>query len=92
MELFSGAAARAVGHAAAYLEAVGDLMKRWRDQLSAGAAPRADAGAWAVLDVRPAHPMIKAPVAAAGTDRAKAAIHHALKQLVECGVPVVPSS
>jgi len=91
VEQFSDAAARAAGLAAAYLEAVTDLMERWRNRLSEGAAPRADAAAWAVIDVLPAHPVITAPVAAAATGRAKAAIHQALKQLVECEV-LVPLS
>jgi len=86
IEQFSAAAARGAGLAAAYLEAVTALMERWRNRLSQGAAPRADAAAWAVIDVLPAHPVITAPVAAAATGRAKAAIHQALKQLVECEV------
>ena len=56
-----------------------------------GADPRSDAAAWAVIDVLPAHPVITAPVAAAATGRAKAAIHHAIKQLTECGV-LIPLS
>jgi Fic family protein len=91
VEQFSAAAARGAGLAAAYLEAVTDLMERWRNRLSEGAAPRADAAAWAVIDVLPAHPVITAPVAAAATGRSKAAIHQALKELVECEV-LVPLS
>ena len=55
-------------------------------RLAADAAPRADAAAWALIDVLPAHPVITAPVAAAATGRAKAAIHQAMKQLEACGV------
>jgi hypothetical protein len=61
-------------------------MERWRAALAVGDAPRADAAAWAVIDVLPAHPVITAPVAAAATGRAKAAIHQAVKQLEGCGV------
>jgi hypothetical protein len=39
-----------------------------------------------VIEVLPAHPVITAPVAAAATGRAKAAIHQAFKQLSEYGV------
>lgn len=86
VERFSVATARAAGLASAYLQAVSTLAEEWRDRLSAGAAPRADAAAWAVIDALPAHPVITAPVAIAATGRARAAIHHALQQLVEAGV------
>ena len=62
------------------------LMDEWRRQLTEGAAPRSDAAGWAVIDVLPAHPVITAPVAAAVTGRAKAAIHQAIGQLTDCGV------
>jgi hypothetical protein len=86
VELFSAAAARAAGLASAYLSAVEVLTKTWRDLLSAGAAPRSDAAAWAVIGILPGHPVITAPVAEAVTGRAKAAIHQAIQQLVECQV------
>lgn len=86
IEQFSAAAARGAGLAGGYLDAVTDLMGEWRKRLSEGAAPRSDAAAWAVIEVLPGYPVITAPVAAAVTGRAKAAIHHALKQLVEAEV------
>ena len=86
VEQFAAAAARAAGLAADYLEAVTALMDEWRHQLSEGLAPRSDAAAWAVIEALPAHPVITAPVAAAATGRAKAAIHQAIKQLAHCGV------
>ncbi len=46
-------------------------------------APRADAAAWAIIDVLPTHPVISAPVAAAATGRAKAAVYQAIEELVE---------
>jgi Fic family protein len=88
---FSAAAARAAALATAYLEAVMDRTEGWKRQLRDAAAPRADAAAWAVIEVLPAHAVITAPVAAAATGRAKAAIHQAMKQLEECGV-LVPLS
>ena len=39
-----------------------------------------------VIGVQPAHPAITAPVTAAATGRAKAAIHQAVKQFEDCGV------
>ena len=86
IEQFASAAARAAKLAAAYLEAVEDRMEVWRQWLGDGADPRADAAAWAVIGILPALPVITAPVAAAATGRAKAAIHQAMKQLEACGV------
>jgi Fic family protein len=86
IEQFAAATTRAARLAASYLDGVAGLVARWRGQLSAGSAPRADAAAWAVIDVLPAHPVITARAAGAATGRAKAAIHNALAQLVECGV------
>ncbi len=86
IERFSIAAAQAARLAEVYLRAVAVQMDRWRQSLTAGDAPRADAAAWAVIEVLPAHPVITAPVAAAATGRAKAAIHQAVKQLEGCGV------
>ena len=86
IEQFAAAAARGTQLAAAYLGAVTGLMERWRSLLTRGPAPRSDAAAWAVIDVLPAHPVITAPVAAAATGRAKAAIHQAIRQLAESGV------
>ena len=86
IEQFAAAAARAAQLAKAYLVAVQELMAWWRAQLRAGKAPRADAAAWAIIDILPAHPMITAPVAAAATRRAKAAVYQALEDLSAAGV------
>ena len=86
IEQFAVAAARAAKLATEYLRAVEMLSERWRAKLAAGAAPRADAAAWAIIDVLPAYPIITAPVAAAATGRARAAVHQAIGQLVDAGV------
>lgn len=92
IEHFADASARAAHLAQAYLDAVGALTTRWREQLSAAAAaPRAGAAAWALIDVLPAHPMITAPVATAATGRAKAAIYEAIVKLQSAGV-LIPLS
>lgn len=86
LERFAAAAARSATLAAEYLRAVEDLMDSWRHRLRDGADPRADAAAWAVIGVLPAHPVITTPVAIAATGRAKSAVHQAIEQLTECGV------
>jgi Fic family protein len=89
---FAAAAASAAHLAGAYLEAVRALTERWRSRLAhSAAAPRADAAAWAVIDVLPAHPLITAPVAAAATARSKPSIYQALRELEAAGV-LVPLS
>lgn len=81
------AAARSAQLAAEYLRAIQSLMVEWRDQLAASPhAPRADAAAWAVIDVLPAHPVISASVAAAATGRAPSAIHQAIGSLEAAGI------
>ena len=60
------------------------LAERWRGQLPA--APRADAAAWAVIDVLPAHPLITAPVAAAATGRWKPPTYQAIREVEAAGV------
>ncbi len=86
IEQFAAGAAQAARLATGYLGAVAALMDEWRRWLGEGPSPRSDAAAWAVIDALPAHPVITAPVAAAATGRAKAAVHQAIKQLSECGV------
>ena len=90
---FAAAAAEAAMLASAYLRRVTQLVADWRAQLAASAdAPRADAAAWAVIDVLPAHPVITAPVAAAATGRGKAPIYEGIRQLVAAGVLVPVTS
>jgi Fic family protein len=86
IEQFAVATARAASLARVYLQAVTRLMEDWRQLLALGAAPRAYAAAWALIDVLPAYPIFTAPVGAAATGRAKAAVHQALRQLVDAGV------
>lgn len=82
IEHFADAAGRAAHLAAAYVTAVEALTVEWRQRLSNSvAAPRADAAAWALINVLPAHPMITAPVATSATGRSKAAIYEAIEQL-----------
>jgi Fic family protein len=86
LEHFGAAAAGSAQLATAYLHAVRKLIDRWRGQLAGARDPRADAAAWAVIDVLPAHPIITTPVATAVTGRAKSAVHQAIGELEEAGV------
>lgn len=80
-------AASAAHLATAYLGAVQALIARWREQLAtSSAAPRADAAAWAVIGILPAHPLITAPVAAAAIGRSKPPIYQAIRELESAGV------
>jgi Fic family protein len=83
---FAVATARAAGLAGEYLTAVGRLQEEWRASLAATVRPRADAAAWRVIDVLPAHPVVSVPVAVAATGRSKAVVNHAMGQLEEAGV------
>ncbi len=86
IETFATASVQATDLATAYLDEVARLTERWRDLLHAASDPRADAAAWVLIDLLPAHPVITAPIAGAVTGRAKAAIHNAFEQLAEAGV------
>lgn len=91
IEYFAGAAATAASLASTYLSAVQGLGAQWKEKLAAGAAPRADAAAWALIDVLPGCPVITSTSAQSATGRAKSAIHSAIEQLVASGV-LVPLS
>lgn len=87
VEHFAAATVRAARLARAYVVAVRALQERWREQLrAADRVPRADAAAWAIIDLLPAHPMISAPVATAVTNRAKGRIYEGVEQLVSASV------
>jgi len=84
--MFGVATARAAALAGDYLDAVEDLQAYWRSQLQAAFSPRADAAAWLVIDVLPAHPVITLPVAVTAVGRSKAVVNQGLAQLEEAGV------
>lgn len=87
IEHFAAATLRAARLAQAYVTATAALQERWRGQLRASAgALRADAAAWAIIDLLPAHPMLSAPVATAVTGRARSRVYEAVEQLVAAGV------
>ena len=86
IEHFAAATVRAARLARAYVGAVRKLQDEWRGQLRAsGEAKRADAAAWAIIDILPAHPMISAAVATAVTGRARSRVFEAVQQLERAG-------
>jgi Fic family protein len=92
VEHFAVAARSAAKLATSYLREVEQLRATWRARLAAQpAAPRADAAAWAVIDVLPAHPVLTGPVAAAAAGRSKPQVYEGLAQLEAAGV-LVPLS
>ena len=89
---FADSTATAARLAHEYLIAVQVLTDRWREQLAKGHAPRADAAAWALIDVLPAHPMLTGPAAITATGRARAAVYQAMAQLEQAEVLVLAST
>ena len=83
---FAAATARAAGLASQYLDAVERLQDHWRGRLRTQSSPRADAAAWRVIDVLPAHPVISLPVAVTAVERSKAVVNQALAELERAGV------
>lgn len=83
---FAAATARAAGLAKDYLDAVHRLQERWRDQVREHGNPRADAAAWRLIDVLPAHPVITLPVAVTAVERSKAVVNQALAELEDAAV------
>jgi Fic family protein len=92
IEHFAAAADRSAKLASRYLGQVEELMQDWREKLTKSGAPRADAAAWAVLQVLPAHPVITGPVAVAATSRSRGPVYEALSQLQEAKVLLPLSS
>jgi Fic family protein len=88
IELFAAATAEAATLAAHYATRVSDLRERWREQLRERSNPRADAAAWSLITVLPAHPMITVPVAVAATGRTRPAVANAIEELEGAGILV----
>lgn len=83
---FADAAAVSADLAQAYLGAVSRRVDAWRAAVERHGAPRADAAAWEIINVLPAHPMITGPVAIAATRRARASVYEGLEQLQAAGI------
>jgi Fic family protein len=81
IEYFAAAAARSAKLAIRYLDRVESLQQSWRERLTEKVGPRADAAAWAILNVLPAHPVITGPLAVAATGRSRGPVYEGLTQL-----------
>lgn len=87
IELFATAAAQAAQLAELYAGRVYALQDAWRSQLrDVERPPRADAAAWGLISVLPAHPIITVPVAVAATGRTKPAVTNAITKLEAASV------
>ena len=86
VELFATATAEAAMLAAQYTIRLGGLQDEWRARLRQHSNPRADAAAWSLITVLPAHPVITVPVAVAATGRTKPAVANAIAQMEAAGI------
>ncbi len=81
IELFAAATADAAVLAVRYTSRVRELQDTWRERLRQHANPRADAAAWNLIRILPAHPVITVPVAVAAAGRTKPAVANAIEQM-----------
>jgi Fic family protein len=86
IESFAVATRRAADLAGGYARRVAMLQDEWRGMLRAATSPRADAAAWVIIDILPAHPVLTVPVAVAATGRTKPAVTNGIDELVRAGV------
>jgi Fic family protein len=86
VEIFAVAAHRAADLAARYKVRVEQLQESWRTKLRRASDPRADAAAWAIINVMPAHPIVTVPVAVAATGRTRPAVTNGIAELERAGV------
>jgi Fic family protein len=86
IEIFAAAAAQSAMLARRYVASVEVLQQRWREQLRATSDPRADAAAWDLITVLPAHPIVTVQVGVAATRRTKPAVSNGIAQLEAAGV------
>jgi Fic family protein len=92
VEMFAQATAAASQLARRYSGEVLDLRNRWRERLRTYSNPRADAAAWAIIAVLPAHPMLSVPIAVVATGRTRPAVTNAIAELQGAGIMVPLSS
>jgi Fic family protein len=83
---FAGAATRAALLAQRYVTAVEKLRAQSRERLKTYRSPRADAVAWLIIDLLPAHPIMTAAAAIAATGRDKSSVSRGLEDLCAAGV------
>jgi Fic family protein len=86
LEMFAVAARRSADLAIRYVARVRGLQEAWRERLRSATRPRADAAAWTIIDVLPAHPVVTVPVAVAATKRTKPAVTDGMVELERAGI------
>lgn len=86
IEAFAVTAMTSARLAQRYLGRIASLRDEWRARLRAAANPRADAAAWAIIDLLPAHPVITVPTAVVATGRTRPAVTNGVDRLLEAGV------
>lgn len=88
IELFAVATAEAANLATRYASRVSERQDQWREQLRTHSNPRADAAAWSLISILPAHPVLTASVGVAATRRTRPAVANAVEELEGAGVLV----
>ncbi|MDB5067666.1 MAG: filamentation induced by cAMP protein Fic [Chloroflexi bacterium] len=86
LETFAVATRQAADLAVRYAGRVAELQDRWRQQLRETSNPRADAAAWAMIEILPAYPVVTVPVGVAATRRTKPAVTNGVAELERSGV------
>ncbi len=89
--IFATATAQAAVLADRYRLRVAARHEQWRQQLRSHSDPRADAAAWAIIDLLPKHPIVTVPVAVVATGRTRPAVNNAIAVLEQAGI-LVPLS
>ena len=84
--IFAEATAQAAQLARRYSDLIADLRGFWRTRLRDAVHPRADAAAWAIIDVLPAHPVVTVAMAVEATGRTPPAVNNGMAQLEQAGV------
>jgi Fic family protein len=89
IETFATAAIQATDLAASYLDEVAQRTERWRDMLRVASDPRADAAAWAIIDLLPAHPSSppRSPERSLDVPRPRSTTHSSSSPLPVCSSP-----
>lgn len=84
--IFAAAAIDATMLAINYRQQITRLMGHWREMLREAVNPRADAAAWALIDVLPGHPVLTTRAAIESTTRSERSVRDGVADLEYAGV------